>query len=178
QLDGPAAVVLRELVLVELRKSCGQPLLHLARQRHAPVLPIDGDELAQLVGKLDDALKRVGNQTAMGLVTGHLAHQEQRCVTKLHLLARLDRERSNALGLDLGNEFRDAAGDLDAVLVELALPKQAGQHRTAQLQLVRDVTGRGALVMASSARKIENVHTSHVAPQSSVVSLHSSAKTC
>ena len=161
QLDGAAAIVLRELVLVELRKRGREALLDLARERHAAVLPVDGYELAQLVSALNDALEGLGHQTAMGLVTSHLAHQEQRRVTELHLLTRLDGKHSHSLGLDLGNKLGNAAGDLNAVLIKLALPEQAGEHRAAQLQLVRDVTRGGSLVGAKSAGTIHQIESGH-----------------
>ena len=91
----------------------------------------------------------------MRLVTRHLAHQQQRRMTQLHLLARLDGERGHLLGRNLGHEFRDAAGDLDSVLVELALPEQASQHRAPQLQLGRDVSRRRALVSARTEVQVE-----------------------
>ena len=52
-------------------------------------------------------------------------------MAELHLLARLNGKCGDALGLDLGDEFRDAARDLDTILVELALPQETGQHRAA-----------------------------------------------
>ena len=88
-------------------------------------------------------------------VTRHLAHEQQRRVTQLHLLARLDGKRGHLLGCDLGHEFRDAAGDLDAVLVELALPEQASQHRAPQLQFRRDVAGRRTFVRARTEVQVE-----------------------
>src|SRR5262249_7513962 len=54
-----------------------------------------------------------------------------------------------------------AAGDLDSVLVELALPKQACEHRAPQLQLWRDVPRRRALVRARCGVEIECVETGH-----------------
>jgi hypothetical protein len=52
-------------------------------------------------------------------------------MTQLHPLASFDCQRRHLLGRDLGNEFGNAAGDLDPVLIKLALPKQARQHRAA-----------------------------------------------
>ena len=48
-------IVLGERVLVELGEGGSQPLLHLPRQRHASLLPVDGDELGELIGTLNDA---------------------------------------------------------------------------------------------------------------------------
>jgi hypothetical protein len=121
QLDGPAAIVLGQLVLVEL-EGCRQPLLHLAGERHSPVLPVDGNKLGEFVRTLDDASERLGNQSPVRLVPRHLAHKRQWGVTQLHLLAGLDRERRHSLRGDLRHQLRDVACDLDSVLVELALP--------------------------------------------------------
>jgi hypothetical protein len=99
-------------------------------------------------------------------------------VTEPHLVARLDGQRGDTLGLDLGDEFCDAAGDLDAVLVELALPEQAGENGTTQLQFVRDVTRGRALVGAQSVSEIQQVESGHFSLQSSVVSLQLRADRC
>ena len=98
----------------------------------------------------------------MRRVTRHLAHEQQRRVTQLHLLAGLDGKRGNLLRRNLGHQFGNAAGDLDAVLVELSLPKQASQHRAAQLQLQRDVTGRRSLV--GTGAEIQCVESGHPWP--------------
>ncbi len=131
QLDRPAAVVLGELILIKLRKRCRQALLHLTRKRHTSVLPVNGDELGELVGTLDDAGKCLRHEGAVRLVASHLADKQKRRVTQLHPLASFNGKRSHLLGLDLGNELGNAAGDLDSVLIKLALPKQARQHRAA-----------------------------------------------
>ncbi len=115
----------------------------------------------EFVGTLDDALERLGHERAMGLVTGHLAHQEQRSVTQLHLLARLDGECRDTLRGNLGNKLGDAPSDLDAVLVKLLFPKHAGQHRAAQLQLGQNVAGRRALRGAHAASEIEKIQSGH-----------------
>ena len=111
---------------------------------------------------MDDARKRIAHEMTMCLVTRHLADEQQRRMTHLHLLTSLDRKRGNFLRRDLGHQFRNAASDLDAVLVELALPKQAGQHRAAQLELRRDVPGSRALVSARA--EVEGVKSSHSWP--------------
>ena len=84
----------------------------------------------------------------MSLVTRHLADNQQRHVTKLHLLASLDGESGNLLRLNLGDKLRNASRDLDAILLELALPERARQHRTAKLQLRRNVP-RGRILMSA-----------------------------
>ncbi len=76
-------------------------------------------------------------------------------MTQLHLCPSLNRERGHLLGCNLGNKLRDAARDLDAVLVELALPKQAGQHRAPQLQLRREVARRRAFMRAQTKVQVE-----------------------
>src|SRR5262249_53890157 len=86
QLDGPAAIVLGELILIELRERGRESLLHLAGERHATVLPVDGDELGEFVGTLDDAGERLRNRRAVRLVARHLANKQKRRMTQLHLL--------------------------------------------------------------------------------------------
>jgi hypothetical protein len=128
QANRSGAIVLGQRVLVELAECRGQPLLHLRRERLTPAGPVDGDKLAQLVGALNHARQSLGHQAAMRGVARHLAHQQQRRVAQLHPLARLDGQRGNLLRRNLRNQFVDAAGDLHAVLVELALPQHAGEN--------------------------------------------------
>jgi hypothetical protein len=59
-------------------------------------------------------------------MTRHLADEEKRRVTQLHLLAGLGGKRSDLLGRDLGHQFGNATGDLDSLLVELLLSEEAG----------------------------------------------------
>ena len=132
QTNRASTIVLGQRVLVELAERSGQSLLHLRGERLTPTGPVDGDELAQLIGTLDDARQRLGHQAAMRGVTRHLAHQQQRRVTQLHALASLDGQRGHLLGVHLRNQLMNAAGDLHAVLVELALPQHAGEDRAAQ----------------------------------------------
>src|SRR5208282_6367661 len=120
-----------------------------------PVLPVNGDELRDFVGTLDDLGKRLRHESAVRLVAGHLADKQKRRMTQLHTLAGFDCQSRHLLSRDLGNEFGNAAGDLDTVFVELALPKQARQHGAAQLQLRRDVSRRSALVSARSKVKVQ-----------------------
>ncbi|HVO81942.1 MAG TPA: hypothetical protein VMT28_14495 [Terriglobales bacterium] len=80
----------------------------------------------------------------------HLADEQQWRMAQLHRLARLNRQDRDLFGRNLGNELGDASGDLDSVLVELRLPKQAGQHRAPELQLGREMAGGGALVSAGT----------------------------
>src|SRR5579871_2209352 len=124
QLDGSAAIVLRQSVLIELGESSRQPLLHLSRERHTPILPVDGDKLSKFVGTLDDLRERLGNEAAMSGMTRHLPHEQQRSMAQLHLCASLDGERGHFFGPNLGDEPRDAARDLDSVLIELALDRK------------------------------------------------------
>jgi hypothetical protein len=74
----------------------------------------------------------------MRCVPRHFAHQQQRRVTQLHLLARLHGQRGNLLRIHLGHQFVNTAGDLHAVLVELVLPQHAGENRAAQSLLRGD----------------------------------------
>src|SRR5262249_45156252 len=71
---------------------------------------------------------------------------------------------------DLRHQLGDAASDLDSVLVELALPEQAGEHRTPQLQLRRNLPCRCALVGAGAEVQAECVKSGHRAFRSSFLS--------
>jgi hypothetical protein len=159
QLDGSAAIVLGELILVELGEGRRQSLLHLAGERHAPVLPVDCDKLCELVGALDNGGKRICHQMTMCLVARHLADQQQGRVTQLHPRARFDGQRRHLLTRDLGYQFSNATGDLDSVLIELRLPEQTRQHRAPQLQFRRDVPRRRAFVgSGADLRCIQSGH--------------------
>ncbi len=85
-------------------------------------------------------------------VTRHFAHQQQRHVAQLHMLAGFDGQRGNLRGRNARNQFADAARDLHAVLVELVLPQHAGEHRAPQRLLGREHRGRRALVRVRGAR--------------------------
>src|SRR5262249_44512993 len=78
----------------------------------------------------------------------------------------------------LGDKLGDTAGDRYAVLVELALPQHARQHRAAELQLGADVARRRAL-MRTKARaegaKVEQVESGHVGASFRVVQNHQTA---
>ncbi|MFY9937491.1 MAG: hypothetical protein WAK33_11490 [Silvibacterium sp.] len=74
----------------------------------------------------------------MTRVTRHLAYQEQRYVTELHGLARLDRKRRDLDCLDPGDELTNPACALHTVFVELVLPEHAGKHGTPKSLLRRD----------------------------------------
>jgi hypothetical protein len=102
QLDRPAAVVLGELILIKLRERRRQTLLHLTGKRHAPVLPVNGDELGEFVGTLDDLGKRLRHQGAVRLVASHLANKQKRRMTQLHLLPALDASAATFSAATLG----------------------------------------------------------------------------
>src|SRR5438309_1307812 len=108
---------------------CGESLRDLRGGRTPSVGPVDGDELGELVGTLDDADEGLGHESAVGRVTSHLAHQKQRCVTKLHRGAGLDGEGRDLFCGDLRHEFADAPRDGYAVFVEFVLPEHAGENR-------------------------------------------------
>ena len=69
-------------------------------------------------------------------------------MTQLHTLASLDGQRSYTLCLDLRNECADAHGDFCAILVELALPQHAGEHRAPQLLFCGEDACRCSLMSA------------------------------
>ena len=99
-----------------------------------------------LIGALDYAQQRLCDQLAVCCQTRHLTHQQQRRVTQLHLLAGLHGQRRDFFSGDLGHQLADASGDCDTILIKLALPQHAGQHRPAQLLLGSDVLRRRAFV--------------------------------
>lgn len=101
KLDRPAPVILGQCRLVELWKRHSQAFLDLPGERHTPVLPVDSDELGEIVSPLDDAGERLGNQPTVGLVARHLANKQQRSVAQFHVLARLDRQGRYLLRSDL-----------------------------------------------------------------------------
>jgi hypothetical protein len=160
---GAGTVVLGQGVLVELGERRCHALLYLRGEGLTSAGPVDGDELAQLVGALDDTRKRVGHQTAMRGVTRHLANEQKRSMTQLHTLAGLNGQRGDLFSLDLRNQLVDAAGDLHAVLIELAFPQQAGEDRAAQSLLGGDDSGPCSLVSARSRLELEHVQA-HGAP--------------
>jgi len=84
-------------------------------------------------------------------------------VAQLHALTSLDRQRCHLFGVDLRNQFVDAAGDLHAVLVELALPQHAGEDGAAQSLLGGDGAGPCSLVSARARLGLEDVQA-HRAP--------------
>src|SRR5215469_18884352 len=73
QLDGPATIVLGELVLIKLRESCRKPLLHLTGEWHTPVLPVHGNEFGELICTLDHTSKRLRYRGAVRFVARHFA---------------------------------------------------------------------------------------------------------
>src|ERR1700733_5582731 len=162
QLDRPTTVVLGELIFVKLREGRSQPLLHLSRERHTSVLPVDGNKLCEFIGTLEDACERLRHRRTVRLMTRHFADDQKRRVTQLHLLARLNGKGSHLLGPNLRHSLGDASGDLDPVLVELALPKETRKHRAAQLHLRRDVACGRVLVRARCSVEIQCVQSGHV----------------
>ena len=69
-------------------------------------------------------------------------------MTELHLLASLDGERGNTIGVDPRNEFLDTPGDLHAVFIELALPQHAGEDGASKGLFGRDGPGGRTLMSA------------------------------
>ena len=65
------------------------------------------------------------------LLSRHLADKQKRRMTQLHFSTSLDSKRGHLFRRNLWYELSNTPGDLDSVLVELAFPEQAGEHRTA-----------------------------------------------
>ncbi len=173
QLDRPVAVVLRELVGVELGEGAGQTQLHLLGQRPAAVPPVDGQELGQFVRALDHPLDRGGDQRGARARPGQRGQQQQRRMTQVERLARLDRQRGHDLRRNLGRQRGDPVGDRFAVLVELVFPQEARRHGPAQALLGVEHGRGGALVGQRDPGVrpgLEQVET-HVTPPSSDVAL-------
>ncbi len=96
-------------------------------------------------------------------VARHLAHQQKRSMTQLHALASLDSKRGHLFGINLRDQLVNAAGDLHAVLIELALPQHAGEDRAPQRLLGGDGAGPCSLVSARARLGLEDVQA-HRAP--------------
>ena len=62
EANDAGAVVLGERVLVKLDECGGEALLHLRGERLLSAGPVDGDELGELIGTLDDASESVGDR--------------------------------------------------------------------------------------------------------------------
>ena len=71
-----------------------RPILQLARDRRAAILPVDGDELGKFVGTRDDARQR--------LEPRHLGGRAE---------AERDGTSCDLVGGDLWGQFGDKAGD-------------------------------------------------------------------
>ena len=95
-------------------------------------------------------------------VARHFAHQQQRRMAQLHPLAGLDGQRGHLFRGHLRHQLVNAAGDLHAVLVELALPQHAGEDGAPQSLLGRDDASACSLVGARPV-KLKNVQA-HCAP--------------
>ena len=166
--DRAVAIVLGELIGVELRHRARQALLDLRRDRLPLALlhrsqrvgPVDREQLGHFVGTLNDAHQRIGDQPAMRGVARHFPQHEQRRVAQLHVLARGYRERGDALGLDARHELLDAVGDGNAVLVELILPEEAVHQRALQLVGGRERLGRRAFPREYALELVERGHES------------------
>ena len=144
QAHRAVAVVLRQLIGVELREGFGEALLHLRRHRTLLALllqaddvgPVDGEELRHLVRTLDHAFERL-RPPAGGAFRSppSRARGEAARGAASSFRARRSRFAPPSPGSTFGHERLDAVGDRFAVLVELILPEHAVHHRTAQLLL-------------------------------------------
>ncbi len=151
QLDRAIAVVLGQLIGVEPGEGPREAALHLLGERPAAVPPIDGEELGELVGPLDHPLDGVGHQRGSRARVSQDRQQHQRRVTQVEHLARLDGQGRHDRGVEIGRQRGDTVGDGLAVLVELVLPQEAGEHRAAQGLFGRQMNRRRALVRDASA---------------------------
>jgi hypothetical protein len=94
----------------------------------------------------------------MLLMPRHLADDEQRRVTQLHHLARLDGKRGDPRRWHLRHQRLDALGDGDAVLVKLVLPQKAVHERALQLHLGREAPAARALMGESAHDLVQADH--------------------
>jgi hypothetical protein len=139
QLDVLVLVPLCKLVLGELVVGTGETLLHLSGERLLPVLPVDREELRDLIGTLNDSEQRIRHEClVVGGRTCHLTHDEQRCVTKLLLITSLDREFRTLLCGGLVDELLDQSSDGRAVNVEIVFPQHASVQETLKLKRLVD----------------------------------------
>ena len=163
QAHGCSAIVLGELIGVELHERRGQTLLDLRGERLLPVLPVNADELSELVGALDDARERWRDQRTMRRVASHLTHQQQRHMTQVHTLPRFDSERSDGCSFYLRDKGRDTLGSHDAILIERILPQEAGKNSAAQRGFRAEDSSRRALVGARNRPQVqvEEIQTRH-----------------
>src|SRR5579859_5784188 len=104
----------------------------------------------------------------MRRVTRHLADEQERRVAQLHRLTRFEGQRSDLRRVYLRDQFADAAGDLHAVLIELALPEQTGEDAAPERLLVGDAPRRRALMRARAGEmaELEDVEPGHAGPPS------------
>jgi hypothetical protein len=123
--DQRIAVVLRELVGVELRERLRQPALHSRGQRLLHLLPVERHELSEFVCSLDHVLERLRYERARTLAPRKFARHKERRMAKSHLVACLARQSRHVLCLALRHELRDPLGDVISLLVERVFPKQA-----------------------------------------------------
>ncbi len=160
------AIVLRELIGVELGERPRQALLDLRRDgltlallaRPERIRPVDRKQLGHLVGTLDHAGQRVRHQPTMRLVPRHLAQHQQRRMPQLHHLAGLDGERGRARGLDRRDQRLDAVGDGNAVLVELVLPEEAVHQRALERHFGREALAARALMGEGANDLVQTDH--------------------
>src|SRR5208282_140068 len=139
QLDVLVLVPLCKLVLGELVVGTSEALLHLSGERLLPVLPVDREELRDLVRTLNDGEQRIRHEClVVGGRTCHLTHYEQRCVAKLLLVTSLDREFRTLLCGSLVDELLNQASDGLAVDVEIVFPQHTSIQETLKLKRLVD----------------------------------------
>jgi len=155
QLDRPPAVVLRELVLVELRETQRRVPSSPWRRAARAVLPVNGDELAQFIGALEDTLERLGHQTAMGSCDGHSRARSSGRVTSFIRARASTGERGERA------RARPWAPVPRCVQRSQRRPRRTGSPRARQAQHRRAACARSTdprrrhLVSAPSASKIQ-----------------------
>src|SRR5271166_1634122 len=182
QLDVLVLVPLCKLVLGELVVRTGQTLLDLSGERLLPVLPVDREELRDLVRTLNDGEQRIRHEClVVGGRTCHLTHYEQRCVTELLLITGLDREFSTLLRGSLVDELLDQTSDGRAVDVEIVFPQHAGVQETLKLKSLVDSccggSGRGVhLRTNTSSCCVDGCHV--ISPIPSSIRLPSPIRQC
>ena len=106
-------------------------------ERALAVLPVQGQELGDLVGPLDDSSQGVGHHADLRVVRlrqpGQLTHQQQRHMTQVVVGTQIDGEIRHVLLLALRDQSLDAVGNGDTVFVEGILPQQTRRHRAPKL---------------------------------------------
>ena len=156
------AVVLGQLVLGELPERLRQSELHLLGQRPLAVTPVERHQFGDLVGASDGFGDRV--RDARSTAADQIEKQHQRRVAQPVNGACFHSQRRHGFAIDRCGVLDDTVSDVLAVLIELVLPQQARQNRTAKSCLRRDVLGRRTFMGAADGNAGRDVQAHRSSP--------------